>query len=91
MPHPTAVTQPVPVVQPTTTTRPTTKPKPAGPPGPTATPQDSLGWRPSCPDFCMPSQPLDLDTDVLPRERFRVLPPDPHRFDGDENGAGSES
>jgi len=39
---------------------------------------------PSYPDFCIPPPPPDLDCkDVKPHKRFRVLPPDPHGFDGD--------
>lgn len=45
---------------------------------------------PSYPDVCIPPAPPDLDCgDVAPR-RFRVLPPDPHRFDGDHDGVGCE-
>jgi micrococcal nuclease len=44
------------------------------------------------PDFCIPSPPPDLDCkDVAPHKRFRVLPPDPHHFDGDGDGIGCES
>ncbi|HEX5615156.1 MAG TPA: thermonuclease family protein [Acidimicrobiia bacterium] len=42
------------------------------------------------PDVCIPPPPPDLDCrDVTPR-RFRVVPPDPHRFDGDADGLGCE-
>lgn len=45
----------------------------------------------SYPDFCIPSSPPDLDCKDIPQKRFTVLPPDPHRFDGDQDGIGCES
>jgi len=45
---------------------------------------------PSYPDVCLPSLPPDLDCRDVPQRRFRVLPPDPHRFDGDRDGVGCE-
>jgi len=35
--------------------------------------------------------PLDLDCKDIPYRRFKVLPPDPHNFDGDGDGIGCES
>lgn len=46
---------------------------------------------PSYPDFCIPRSPPDLDCKDIPQKRFTVLPPDPHRFDGDKDGIGCES
>lgn len=46
---------------------------------------------PSYPDVCIPPPPPDLDCADIPYRRFRVLPPDPHRFDRDRNGIGCES
>lgn len=46
---------------------------------------------PSYPDVCIPPPPPDLDCKDIPFRRFRVLPPDPHRFDGDGDGLGCES
>lgn len=47
---------------------------------------------PSYPDVCIPPSPPDLDCADIPHRRFRVLPPDPHRFDGsDDDGLGCES
>jgi len=46
---------------------------------------------PSYPDFCIPSPPPDLNCSDIPQKRFTVLPPDPHRFDGDKDGIGCES
>lgn len=43
------------------------------------------------PDVCIPPSPPDLDCKDIPYRRFRVLPPDPHRFDGDKDGVGCES
>lgn len=46
---------------------------------------------PSYPDVCIPPYPPDLDCRDIPYKKFRVLPPDPHRFDGDKDGIGCES
>jgi len=47
---------------------------------------------PSYPDVCIPSAPPDLDCGDVTHRRFRVLPPDPHGFDGnDDDGVGCES
>ena len=46
---------------------------------------------PSYPDVCIPPPPPDLNCKDIPYRRFRVLPPDPHRFDGDHDGIGCES
>ena len=53
-------------------------------PGPRA------GCDPSYPDVCIPPPPPDLDCRDIPYRRFRVLPPDPHRFDRDRDGIGCE-
>lgn len=45
---------------------------------------------PAYPDVCIPSPPPDLDCADIPYRRFRVLPPDPHRFDRDRDGIGCE-
>jgi micrococcal nuclease len=57
-------------------------------PAPTALP--SGGCDPSYPTVCIPPPPPDLDCGDIPHRRFTVLPPDPHRFDGDGNGIGCE-
>ncbi|HYN34213.1 MAG TPA: HNH endonuclease family protein [Ilumatobacteraceae bacterium] len=49
------------------------------------------GCDPSYPDVCIPASPPDLDCGDITFRRFTVLPPDPHRFDGDGNGIGCES
>jgi len=46
---------------------------------------------PSYPTVCIPPPPPDLDCKDVPYRRFRVLPPDPHGFDGDYDGVGCES
>ena len=46
---------------------------------------------PAYPDVCIPPPPPDLDCADIPYRNFRVLPPDPHRFDGDGDGIGCES
>jgi micrococcal nuclease len=45
---------------------------------------------PAYPDLCIPSPPPDLDCSDIPHRRFRVLPPDPHQFDGNRDGIGCE-
>ncbi len=45
---------------------------------------------PSYPDVCIPSPPPDLNCGDIPYRRFWVLPPDPHGFDGDNDGIGCE-
>lgn len=72
---------------PTATPRPTTPPTYA--PQPTSPPDEDC--HPSYPDVCIPPPPPDLDCKDIPYRRFRVLPPDPHNFDGDNDGIGCES
>lgn len=43
------------------------------------------------PGVCIPPSPPDLDCGDITERRFKVLPPDPHRFDGDGDGIGCES
>jgi hypothetical protein len=58
-------------------------------PSPTASP--SPACHPSYPDFCIPPPPPDLNCDDVHQSNFTVLPPDPHDFDGDNDGVGCES
>jgi micrococcal nuclease len=47
----------------------------------------------SHPDFCIPPPPPDLNCTspaLQGRTNFTVLPPDPHRFDADQDGVGCE-
>jgi hypothetical protein len=46
---------------------------------------------PSYPDFCIPPPPPDLNCPDIPQKNFTVLPPDPHNFDGNNNGIGCET
>ena len=53
-------------------------------------PAPGRGCDPAYPDVCIPSPPPDLDCGDIPHRGFRVLPPDPHRFDRDGDGVGCE-
>jgi hypothetical protein len=43
---------------------------------------------PSYPDVCIPPPPPDLNCGDITFRNFRVLQPDPHRFDGNNDGIG---
>ena len=43
------------------------------------------------PTVCIPDPGPDLDCKDIPYRRFKVVPPDPHHFDGDQDGIGCES
>lgn len=45
----------------------------------------------SYPDFCIPPPPPDLDCGDIGAKNFTVLSPDPHGFDGNNDGVGCES
>lgn len=45
----------------------------------------------SYPDVCIPPYPPDLDCGDITERRFAVRGPDPHGFDGDNDGIGCES
>ena len=66
-------------------------PTPATPATETPTPAPREGCDPAYPDVCIPPPPPDLDCRDIPYRDFRVLPPDPHRFDGGHDGIGCES
>lgn len=74
---------PSPAPQPSPQPQPVPQPQPIPPPG--------GNCDPAYPDVCIPSPPPDLDCRDIPYRDFRVLPPDPHRFDGDKDGIGCES
>ena len=58
---------------------------------PTPSPQtNENNCDPSYPDDCISSSPPDLDCGDIPFTNFKVLQPDPHRFDGDKDGIGCE-
>jgi micrococcal nuclease len=42
------------------------------------------------PDICIAPPPPDLDCVDISQRNFRVLAPDPHKFDGDKDGIGCE-
>jgi hypothetical protein len=46
---------------------------------------------PAYPTVCIAPPPPDLDCPQVPFRNFRVLAPDPHRFDGDHDGIGCET
>ncbi|GEM_PF-1447756 len=46
---------------------------------------------PSYPDVCIALYPPDLDCGEIGFSNFKVVQPDPHRFDGDKDGIGCES
>ena len=52
---------------------------------------EEISCDPSYPDVCIPPSPPDLDCGEIQYTNFKVLPPDPHRFDGDKDGIGCES
>jgi micrococcal nuclease len=56
-----------------------------------STPTKENKCDPSYPDVCIPPYPPDLDCGEISYRNFKVLPPDPHRFDGDKDGIGCES
>ncbi len=58
---------------------------------PTATTAPAANCDPSYPTLCIPPGAPDLDCGEITDKRFPVLPPDPHRFDGDKDGIGCES
>ncbi|MBI2708188.1 MAG: thermonuclease family protein [Actinobacteria bacterium] len=70
---------------PPTSAAPTT----SAPPSPTTRARSSCD--PAYPDVCIPPAPPDLDCGDISARRFRVVPPDPHGFDGDGDGIGCES
>lgn len=45
---------------------------------------------PSYPDVCIAPYPPDLNCGDIPYRNFKVLPPDPHKFDGNKDGIGCE-
>jgi hypothetical protein len=72
------------------TAAPTAAPRTAAPR--TAAPTTRTNCHPSYPTVCIPPAPPDLDCGDIPHRFFTVLPPDPHKFDGNDNdGIGCES
>jgi micrococcal nuclease len=56
-----------------------------------AAPLEEMNCDPSYPNVCIPPSPPDLDCDEITYRDFKVLQPDPHGFDGDNDGIGCES
>jgi hypothetical protein len=60
-----------------------------------ATPQAAGTTSPPCdpsyPDVCIPPPPPLLHCRDIPHRNFRVVPPDPHGFDTDQDGIGCET
>jgi micrococcal nuclease len=67
---------------------PSTRPPTIGPR--TAPPTSRANCDTSYPTVCIPPAPPDLNCSDIPYRRFVVLPPDPHKFDGDKDGIGCE-
>lgn len=88
-PTPTVTQTPIPTSTPTrtqtliTTFTPTSKS--------TLIPTATKNCHYSYPTVCIPPPPPDLDCGDIPYRNFIVLPPNPHRFDGDGDGIGCES
>jgi endonuclease YncB( thermonuclease family) len=55
------------------------------------TSDEELNCDSSYPDVCIPPPPPDLDCGEISHRNFRVLQPDPHGFDGNNDGVGCES
>jgi hypothetical protein len=85
-----------PTVTPRAVAPPTTRRRPAPPSPPTTrrrptttAPQGRCD--PHYPGVCIPPYPPDLDCDQVGYRNFRVLAPDPHGFDGNNDGIGCET
>jgi hypothetical protein len=88
---------PVAVGVPAATAPPATAPPATIPPA-TATPAPAppllaapSNCDPAYPTLCIPPGSPDLDCGDITDRRFEVRPPDPHRFDGNDDGVGCES
>jgi hypothetical protein len=83
---------PSPLPSPSVAPSPSPSPSPSPPPpSPSPTPSPRANCDPAYPTVCIPSPPPDLDCKDIPYKNFKVLPPDPHRFDSDHDGIGCES
>lgn len=67
------------------------EPTPADEPTDEPEPDPEDDCDPAYPTVCIPPAPPDLDCGDIPFRRFKVLAPDPHRFDGNQDGIGCES
>jgi hypothetical protein len=66
-------------------------PPPTTPSSPTTPTPPKGNCDPSYPTVCIPPPPPDLNCADVPYTNFKVLPPDPHHFDGDKDGIGCEA
>ena len=66
-------------------------PAPAPVPAPPLAAVPASDCEPSYPTLCIPIGSPDLDCGDINERRFPVQPPDPHRFDGNDDGVGCES
>lgn len=57
----------------------------------TAVPTPRPACDPSYPDVCIPPPPPNLNCSGISYRNFRALPPDPHNFDGNNDGVGCEA
>ncbi|MGF1665705.1 MAG: thermonuclease family protein [Acidimicrobiia bacterium] len=57
----------------------------------TSPPPPDGGCDPSYPTVCIPPPPPDLNCDDVPYDDFAVLEPDPHGFDGNNDGVGCQT
>jgi hypothetical protein len=87
-PSPTA-TVPTTTTVSTTTTAPPPPTTTTTPPATTTTSRGNCD--PSYPTVCIQPRPPDLNCKDVPYTNFKVLPPDPHGFDGDHDGIGCET
>ena len=88
--RPTTTSTPI-IKRPTTTSTPITK-RPTTAPTPVTTNSIPISGScdPSYPTVCIKSPPPDLNCIDIPYKNFKVLQPDPHRFDADKDGIGCE-
>lgn len=57
----------------------------------TTTTKQATNCSPAYPDVCIPPPPPNLNCKDIPFKNFKVLPPDPHKFEGsNKNGIGCE-
>ncbi len=89
--NPSATPSQIPTATPISSAAPTVTPTLNQSPAPTATSTPQPACDSSYPDVCIPVYPPDLDCGEISFKNFRVLQPDPHRFDGDKDGIGCES
>jgi hypothetical protein len=76
---------------PTTTLPPVTlPPTTVPPPAPTSPPPPENSCDPAYPTVCIPPNSPDLNCGDISFRRFKVLPPDPHGFDQNNDGVGCE-